>query len=81
MKLMLQFRGMLYEFLPPYSPVFNPIEEAFSAIKAYLHHIKDDVLIAMSSRDDGYVYFYITEAVYSVSTSNAAGWFKHASYI
>jgi transposase len=29
-------RGMKYEFLPPYSPDFNPIEPGFSAIKAHL---------------------------------------------
>lgn len=29
-------RGVLLRFLPPYSPDFNPIEEAFSAMKAWL---------------------------------------------
>lgn len=30
-------------YLPPYSPDFNPIEQAFLAIKAYLHrHWQDD---------------------------------------
>jgi len=27
---------MQYEFLPPYSPDYNPIELAFSAIKAHI---------------------------------------------
>lgn len=28
--------GVLLEFLPPYSPDFNPIEEAFAELKAWL---------------------------------------------
>jgi len=28
--------GCRIEYLPPYSPDFNPIEQAFSVIKAYL---------------------------------------------
>ena len=28
--------GALVQFLPPYSPDYNPIEEAFSKVKAYL---------------------------------------------
>lgn len=29
-------RGMRITYLPPYSPDFNPIEEAFSAVKAWI---------------------------------------------
>jgi transposase len=28
--------GVVLEFLPPYSPDFNPIEELFSALKAWV---------------------------------------------
>ena len=28
--------GVVLEFLPPYSPDFNPIEESFSALKAWV---------------------------------------------
>ena len=28
--------GILLMFLPPYSPDYNPIEEAFSSVKYYL---------------------------------------------
>ncbi|KAJ8585558.1 hypothetical protein M405DRAFT_694910, partial [Rhizopogon salebrosus TDB-379] len=32
-------------FLPPYSPDYNPIKQAFSSIKAYLHrHFCDKTL-------------------------------------
>jgi hypothetical protein len=45
-------RGMHYEFLPPYSPDYNPIEEAFSAIKAYICQNGNLVHIAMSGHND-----------------------------
>ena len=28
--------GVLLDFLPPYSPDFNPIEEAFAELKAWM---------------------------------------------
>jgi transposase len=31
-----QMRGVLLCFLPPYSPDFNPIEESFGDLKAYI---------------------------------------------
>lgn len=35
--------GILVFFLPPYSPDYNPIEEAFGFLKSYLRH-HDDLL-------------------------------------
>ena len=35
---------MRLEFLPPYSPDFNPIEEGFSAMKAQLRRDRDYVV-------------------------------------
>ncbi|KAJ2932941.1 hypothetical protein H1R20_g4170, partial [Candolleomyces eurysporus] len=40
---MVEARGMRLVFLPAYSPDFNPIEEAFSAIKAWLRANRDYV--------------------------------------
>ncbi|KAI0039702.1 hypothetical protein FA95DRAFT_1503821, partial [Auriscalpium vulgare] len=39
------------EYLPPYSPDFNPIEEAFSKVKAFIRRKADAF-----SRSDGIVY-------------------------
>ena len=39
--------GMRLLYLPPYSPDFNPIEEAFSCIKAWIRLHRDEVLIEM----------------------------------
>ena len=36
-----QQSGILSLFLPPYSPDFNPVEEAFSYIKGYMRKYDD----------------------------------------
>lgn len=36
LKMQLAVYGIRMEFLPPYCPIFNPIEECFGIIKKYL---------------------------------------------
>jgi transposase len=59
-------------FLPPYSPDFSPIEEAFSKVKAILRRIgartREALLEATS------------EALSAVSSADARGWFGHCGY-
>jgi transposase len=59
-------------FLPPYSPDFSPIEEAFSKVKGILRRIgartRDALLEATS------------EALDAVSRTDAVGWFGHCGY-
>lgn len=74
------FRGMRYVFLPPYSPDYNPIELAFSAIKAYIRRHGGIVRAAMSEKDDADVYILLSNAVWSVTAENAMGWFHHCGY-
>ena len=45
MKSLLQQAGIITLYLPPYSPDFNPAEEAFSYVKCYLRK-HDDLLQA-----------------------------------
>jgi DDE superfamily endonuclease len=73
---------MRYEFLPPYSPDYNPIELCFSAMKYYLRRNGDYVLVAMSELSETEVLYALHEAVYRVGTlDNAFGWFRHCGYI
>ena len=63
--------GMRLLYLPSYSPDLNPIEKAFSAIKAWLWATRDYIL----SKTEGPVgdpYAMIWEAVYSVVTPEKA---------
>ncbi|KAJ3503155.1 hypothetical protein NMY22_g18348 [Coprinellus aureogranulatus] len=62
-------------YLPPYSPDFNPIEEAFSAIKAFLRREEAN----FTSPDQ--IPWLVTQAVASVSAEDALGWFYDCGYL
>ena len=59
-------------FLPSYSPDFNPIEEAFSKVKALLKkaaaRTREALLEAMG------------EALRAVTAEDVEGWFDHCNY-
>ena len=59
-------------FLPPYSPDFSPIEEAFSKIKALLRKAR--------ARTRGALVGAIDRALGSVSAQDARGFFGHCGY-
>jgi transposase len=59
-------------FLPPYSPDFNPIEEAFSKIKAILRRVE--------ARTQQTLMEAIGQALDAVSQRDALGWFAHCGY-
>ncbi|KAA1479628.1 hypothetical protein DENSPDRAFT_789410, partial [Dentipellis sp. KUC8613] len=63
------------------SPDLNPIEEAFSSIKAWLQSHRDYVLGELSSEPDADPYAMIWEAVFTVTPEKAAGWFRSSGYI
>ena len=45
-------------YLSPYSPDFNPIEEAFSCIKAWIHFHQDEVLVEMGVQSWTHMEFF-----------------------
>ncbi|KAF8227774.1 hypothetical protein L208DRAFT_1111087, partial [Tricholoma matsutake] len=64
------------------SPIFPPIELAFSVIKAYVQH--HEVLGHQDvdqNFDDTYVYVHLFEAAFSVTSDDAHGFFHHCGYI
>ena len=71
---------MRYEFLPPYSPDYNPIELTFSAIKANIRRDGKLFRVAMSDDDDLNVYLLLNEAIWSVTAEDAQEWFRHCGY-
>ena len=76
---------MRYVFLPPYSPDFNPIELAFSAIKACIRcwgsYVRDQMTTAMKSPDHAWeVQSILHKAVFEVTPAQAAAWFHHCRY-
>ena len=69
---MVEARGCSLLFLPPYSPDFSPIEEAFSKIKALLRkaaaRTREALVEAMG------------RALDAVTAKEARGWFAHCGY-
>jgi transposase len=68
----IEARGAHFWHLPAYSPDCNPIEEAFSKVKAFLRRARartDDAL-----RDATWA------ALNSISLTDIAGWVKHCGY-
>ncbi len=68
----LEARGAMVIFLPPYSPDFNPIENCWSKVKAILRSLKprtlEDLLAAL------------VEAFSSITIADILGWFIHCGY-
>ena len=76
---MVEERGARLLYLPAYSPDFNPVELAFSTIKAWLRANRDRVDQELES-ENGIVYNALSEAVNSVTAENAKGWYAHCGY-
>ena len=69
---LIEARGADLLFLPSYSPELNPIEEAFSKIKALVRKERARVREALVEA--------IGRALAAVTPEDAAGWFAHAGY-
>lgn len=68
--------GVRVEYLPPYSPDLNPIEETFSKIKHFLRQHQDYYL---ATTDDGILYD-MYEVMDIITPEDAAGYYGHAGY-
>lgn len=69
---LIEERGCRLVFLPAYSPDFNPIEEAFSKVEAFLRRAKArsfEALVEATGR-----------ALAAVSETDAHGFFGHCGY-
>jgi transposase len=71
----LEENGYVVEFLPPYSPDLNPIEESFSAIKAWIRrnaeeydHIEDPHIL-------------LEDACAHIGPQHASGYFRNCGYL
>ena len=68
----IEARGAHLWYLPPYSPDFNPLEEAFSKVKASLRRA--------AARTDDALRAATWDALASITGSDIAGWFSHGGY-
>jgi transposase len=65
-------RGCDLLFLPPYSPDFTPIEQAFSKLKAILRGLGARTRAALEQA--------VGVAVDAITPQDASAWFAHAGY-
>jgi len=64
--------GARLEFLPPYSPDFNPIEAAWSKVKQALR--------AAAARKWRALVYAVGNAMQAVTPENCRAWFRHCGY-
>jgi transposase len=64
--------GARLVYLPPYSPDFNPIEQAWSKVKQILRSLKARTVDALEAA--------VAEALAAITTENAIAWFSHCGY-
>jgi transposase len=69
---LIEAQGAELWFLPSYSPDLNPIEEAFSKVKALLKKA--------SARTKEALLEAISEALGTVTPEDVRGWFAHSGY-
>jgi transposase len=68
----LEARGCELLFLPPYSPDFTPIEQAFSKLKAILRGLGARTREALEEA--------VRLAIDAITRADATAWFSHAGY-
>ena len=69
---LVEARGADLLFLPSYSPDLNPIEEAFSKVKAFLKKA--------AVRTEEALLETITAALRALTLQHVEGWFAHCAY-
>jgi transposase len=72
---MIENFGAKVEFLPAYSPDYNPIEEAFSTIKAWLRRNNHE----MEAYEDPETPLLM--ACSQIDNKRAEGYFRHLDYL
>jgi transposase len=71
-KELIEEQGCELLYLPPYSPDFNPIEEAFSKVKRILRKAESRTREALVEA--------IGAAISTVTAKDARGFFEHCGY-
>jgi len=72
-KALAKAHGFTLVFVPPYSPTFNPIEEAWSKLKAFLRKTRARLTDALVEA--------VRTGLNRITGSDAQGWIRHAGYL
>lgn len=68
----IEAKGARAEYLPPYSPDYNPIEKCWSKVKTYLRKAKARTREALEAA--------LKEALLQITEADARAWFIHCGY-
>lgn len=71
-KPLLQANGVELRYLPPYSPDLNPIEPAFSKLKAHLRQA--------AARSEEQLVIAVADSLDTFSVADCRAFFRHAQY-
>lgn len=69
---LIESRGAQLLYLPPYSPDFNPIEQAWSKLKQLLRAVKARLLEQLEPA--------VGHAIAAITPENARAYFRHCGY-
>ena len=69
---LIESRGAQLLYLPPYSPDFNPIEQAWSKLKQQLRGVKARVLEHLE--------LAVAAAMTTITADHARAFFRHCGY-
>jgi transposase len=69
---LIEDRGAQLLYLPPYSPDFNPIEQAWSKLKQQLRGVKARALEQLEPA--------LSDALTAITAQNARAFFRHCGY-
>ena len=68
----IEAKGARLEYLPPYSPDYNPIEKCWSKLKTFLRRVKARTREALEAA--------LKEALLTITEVDARAWFTHCGY-
>ncbi len=79
---LVEAQGMRLRYLPPYSPDFNPIEQGFSAMKAWIRRNNAFVLGELTGDETCDPFAILWEAVFdSMTPEHIEGWYRDSGYV
>ena len=68
-------------YLPPYSPNYNPIEECFSFVKAFVRQHGQSFRHIVELGDPAEPFEFLYAALDEVTAEVTKGWFQHCGYL
>ena len=79
--MLISLRDVKLIYLTAYSPDCNPMEKAFSFLKAYIHRRGANFRAIAERGSEEDVRLFLYEALGQITAEHVRGWFHHSGYI